>query len=468
MSGVGRGAARATFARFFVPVFAVLAYLGFRNELLNDGDTFWHIRTGEWILAHGSVPRSDPFSYTFAGKPWHAHEWLAEVFYALAYRGGGWPGVILLTALAVGVAIGFVHLVARRNLSWGWAAGATFLAFYCLAPHILARPHVMGLAMLAAWSWVLLTARRAGHAPPLWTLALIALWTNLHGSVLFGLGLTAVFAFDALVETPGQAPRVIREWAVFGIGAGLAALLNPRGLDGLLFLLQLTRMESLAGVAEWMPPSFAKLNGLQLLLGAGVLALLTRGVRVPLVRALLLLGMVWLTLNHQRHQMLVAITGTMIVCEAIGAMRADNAGVAAPRWLGWAAALGVVVLSLIRLTLPAQPIESERNPASALVQVPADLRQQPVLNDYGAGGFLVWHGVRPFIDGRTDMYGDAFMARYQGAINQPARKLDPVLQAYGVKWTFLETGSDVVAEMDRRSGWERIYADRFITVHRRK
>jgi hypothetical protein len=37
--------------------------------LLGDSDTGWHLRTGEWILAHGRVPTTDLFSYTKAGQP---------------------------------------------------------------------------------------------------------------------------------------------------------------------------------------------------------------------------------------------------------------------------------------------------------------------------------------------------------------------------------------------------------------
>ena len=54
--------------------------------LLNDGDTYWHIRAGEWMIAHGAVLRADPFSYTAAGASWHTQEWLAEIFMALGWR----------------------------------------------------------------------------------------------------------------------------------------------------------------------------------------------------------------------------------------------------------------------------------------------------------------------------------------------------------------------------------------------
>jgi hypothetical protein len=61
---------------FIVPLIFQFNQLGGAPALLADSDTCWHLRTGEWIMAHGQVPRQDIFSYTGAGKPWFAWEWL--------------------------------------------------------------------------------------------------------------------------------------------------------------------------------------------------------------------------------------------------------------------------------------------------------------------------------------------------------------------------------------------------------
>ncbi len=76
------------FALFAAVAAGVLA--AFSPGLLNNSDTYWHIRAGEWMLAHGQVLRADPFSYTVAGAPWHTQEWLAEIAMALSWR-AGWP-----------------------------------------------------------------------------------------------------------------------------------------------------------------------------------------------------------------------------------------------------------------------------------------------------------------------------------------------------------------------------------------
>ena len=62
-----------------------------------DGDLWWHIRTGEHLLETHDWPRVDPFSFTAAGAPWMAAEWLGDVVLALGARAGGLRGLDALT-----------------------------------------------------------------------------------------------------------------------------------------------------------------------------------------------------------------------------------------------------------------------------------------------------------------------------------------------------------------------------------
>ena len=88
----------------------------FSPHVLGDGDTWSHVATGEWIIAHGSAPHADPFSHSMTGAPWTAHEWLSEVLLALAFRIGGWSGVVVLTGVAAALAALIVGLSAAREL----------------------------------------------------------------------------------------------------------------------------------------------------------------------------------------------------------------------------------------------------------------------------------------------------------------------------------------------------------------
>src|SRR2546423_13901958 len=76
------------------------------GKMLADADIYWHVRVGEWIAAHRAFPHTDFFSATFAGEPWIAKEWLAQVGFAAAYRLAAWPAVAALAAVAVAAAFG--------------------------------------------------------------------------------------------------------------------------------------------------------------------------------------------------------------------------------------------------------------------------------------------------------------------------------------------------------------------------
>ena len=55
-------------------MFAITVLKGVR-----DPDLFWHLTTGQLIATTGQVPSTDPFSFTWFGKPWTPHEWLSEL-----------------------------------------------------------------------------------------------------------------------------------------------------------------------------------------------------------------------------------------------------------------------------------------------------------------------------------------------------------------------------------------------------
>lgn len=89
----------------------------------------------------------------------------------------------------------------------------------------------------------------------------------------------------------------------------------------------------------------------------------------------------------------------------------------------------------------------------------------PVLNEYGFGGYMIFKGVRPFIDGRADMYGDAFVARYFRLASPDPKTLDAVIEEYDVAWTVFPPRHPITALMDAKPGWRRLYADRYAVVH---
>jgi hypothetical protein len=469
----GLKAPSATQLMVLLGAFAVFAAAAFAPQMLWDGDTLWHLKTGEWMLAHHQIARADPFSFTVPGKAWTNLEWLSEIVMAPVFAAGGWSGLQLLFALALGAAAWIMgDETARRLPAFSWAAGL-FLAIACTTQSWLARPHLLVLPILALWTVQLMRAREARRAPPFWLIPVMTLWANLHGSFVLGLALIAPFALEALIEDGKDRLRSVGAWVLFGLAAGAAALVTPHGIDGILHPLRIGGMRTLQNIAEWKSTDFSRTTPLELSLLAGLFALLYRGVKVPLVRLVVLVGLLHLTLHETRHQMVLAIVALLLLAEPIGkALEGDKPAFSLPKLSAGTrtAVLAVMVLAFAgvaaaRMAVPAHLTDGQTAPINAFAHVPEELKSQPMLNDYGMGGYLIFRGSKPFIDGRADMYGDDFFDAYVQAVKPDPAKLKALLAKYRIRWTILRAENPAVPAMDAMPGWKRLYADKSAVVH---
>src|SRR3954462_240166 len=193
---------------------SAFALAAFSPGLLNDSDTYWHVRAGEWMLGHHQVLRADVFSFTAAGAPGHTQEWLAEIVMALGWAAGGWQAIHLLFALCAALTAAVVGYSVRARVDFIPALLAVVLGLACVTGSLLARPHILALPLLALWTSGLISAREHDRAPHWALLAIMPLWANLHGSFAFGLALAAALAGEAIVASADRKRAALR-WGSF-------------------------------------------------------------------------------------------------------------------------------------------------------------------------------------------------------------------------------------------------------------
>src|SRR5262249_49761266 len=125
------------------------------KSLLADGDTGWHIRTGQYILEHRAVPTSDLFSFSRAGAPWFAWEWLSDVSMALLFGAAGFKALTLFAGALIAVyATVLLRYAIRLGSNALVALIVTWLAVGASSMHFLARPHLFTLLFLPAAMWL--------------------------------------------------------------------------------------------------------------------------------------------------------------------------------------------------------------------------------------------------------------------------------------------------------------------------
>ena len=441
---------------------AGFALAGFSSGLLNDGDTYWHIRAGEWMLAHGAVLRSDVFSYTAAGNDWHTQEWLAEILMALSWR-AGWSGVHLMFAVCAGVTAGVVAFHTRKRMDFIPALLTAVIGLACVTGSLLARPHMLTLPLLAIWTAGLASAREKDQAPSWWLVAVMPLWANLHGSFAFGLALGAALAIEAVAQSR-QRKQAALGWGLFLLAATASAMITPFGFHSLLFPFKLSAMQGLGHIGEWRPADFSKITPFAIALLAALFVLGRGQVKLPPLRLALLLGLTWLALSHARHQMLLGVCAPILLADAFGLVWPAK-DQPQPRRFAALAALGLVALVAVRLAVPAARGDDPVSPGSALAHVPRSIRETPVLNDYSFGGYLIWNGVKPYIDSRADLYGDIFLENYSTIISPDKDALAASLAFHHARWTIFSAHAPVVKLLDATPGWRRFYTDKLAVIH---
>ncbi len=429
------------------------------SALLNDTDTWWHLSAGDWMVMHKAVPHADPFSWTFAGKPWVAHEWLSEIIMSRAFAVAGWSGVMLLTAGSFALGVGLMAREAAKHTT-GLALWLPVLIGASLfGPHLLARPHILVLPVVVLW----LASLSRSKTPPWICLPLMTLWANMHGSFIAGLALIAPFALEAVLASDTKGKTALW-WAGFVAAAVTATLLTPFGVDGLLFPLKLFTMRNLDGIGEWAPVAFTKPQ--PLFIAAVVLAVAVWRFRLRLtrVRWAVLAGLLAMSLHQQRHEMLLAVVAVLAIAQPLGKALNQTPKAAAVSPWPVVAALG---LAAARLAISMPSPVTAADPAGALAHVPAALAQHRVFNAYDMGGYLIRAGIRPFIDSRADLYGPAFLDRYAEMATGNPKIMAAAFNRDSVQWTILRPGTPMAQAMDHLPGWQRIYGDATAVVHAR-
>ena len=130
-----------------------------------------------------------------------------------------------------------------------------------------------------------------------------------------------------------------------------------------------------------------------------------------------------------------------------------------------AAAAVFLVAGAVTLAFPPSPDERAGCPKAALAAM-RDLHiEGPVLNSEPVGGCLIFNGIPPFIDGRIEMYGDAFLGRWWQASVGHVATLKALLAQYHIGWTLFERTSGAAQSLDLLPGWRRAYADDYFVIH---
>lgn len=465
---------------FFLAVFlAAFARPAGLQALLADGDTGWHIRTGELVLAEGHAPRVDSFSFTRARQPWFAWEWGSDVVFALLYR---WRGVAAVAAFAgIVLSLAWAAMLAwllRRGHGLALALAATLAAASASSIHYLARPHIFSILFYILTLWILDEDGRA-RGRLVWLLVpLAALWANLHAGFV-------ILPATLLVRA---ACGAWRRYLPLALASAAATLANPYGWRLHLHVWQYLRAPwILDHVQEFQSPSIrgeASVVFALLLLGAVAVAL-----RAPRFEAALVLLWGFAALRSARHVPIFAIAAAPVlagVSAAAWRRAAETAGRRSWRRISWELSRDLGRLGRAGAWLPALAAAAllaacwwpagfpeSRFPVRAVEWnrqwlAPAGAMPRVLTSDQWADYliFRLYPRERVFFDGRSDFYGPRLGADYRSLLDAETGWRG-LLNRYGFELALLPRNWPLSTFLGREPGWREVYRDPVAVLYAR-
>ena len=452
------------------------------GRVLNaDGDLPRHLVVGEHILQHG--PRfADVFSFTRAGEPFLAYEWLSQVIFHLVHRAGGLPAVAVFAGLLVASAVALVVVyVLRRPGGDPWLAFMTgTLSAILMGPHLIARPHLFTFVALPTLLLILDHERPR----PLGVGLLFAVWANLHPGFLYGLAILGVILCGRMIEEAlaGDLDRAtwLRYAGLGGLAVG-ASFLNPFGWSLHLHAIEhATNTELLVWVNEFEPLALASLYGFLIVV---VSLAVTVGVwkqreRVPFDALAAFVVGVLATFATQRNGPLLAVAGWPMIARALspvvtrlpdsfaGAMRREfkrSHGASSRVSAGALLILAFVVLaggSLGGLTIIPDDFSEEEFPTVAVERAREAMLTGRLLSEYTWGGYVLyaWPGQRIFVDSMADFFGLELLQHYS-MMRDAGPQWREVLRRHDISLVLLSREAPLTERLRTEAGWRLWHED---------
>ena len=232
-----------------------------------QADSFLDLYLGRWIAAHG-IPHHEVFTIANRGRPWIEQQWLAELAGFEVWRVAGYQGLAVLNALTFASAYALLAAVMRfRRASVPVSISFASFAMVSVFTLVFIRAQSLALPLFPALCWLCLAdARRARLRWPIaLAVPLLALWANVHGSVLLGAALAAGYLASRAVRfARSGARRDAAGYAGLALACGLAVLATPYGTTIISYYRDFAGNHALqAADVEWAPPTFPDLSFFQ-------------------------------------------------------------------------------------------------------------------------------------------------------------------------------------------------------------
>ena len=415
-------------------VLYLLPALWILQPVVSDPDIWWHLQTGKWIVEHGTLPVTDPFSAYGESKPWVAYSWLFEIgMYGLVSLFGE-SGIILYTLVGVWLVLLMVHrIIATRTPHFLLVCGMMTASILALSRLCTPRPWVLTMLFFAITLEVVLLIREGRRSQWFWLLpAVYVVWANVHIQFIYGLGLLGLACLAPLIErfakplTKTRPPIGSLQWKnLIGLMAlcAVATLVSPYHVRLYSIVSELALQTGMWEYTQEMQALPFRSISDWAILGLFAAALIRMGWerRWSSFEIILLLVAAASAFRGQRDVWFLVMAAVVVLAsKKIG--ETQNPASILPR--GGLASVIVLIIVGVLCIIGYREFSPERiredtakiYPIEAASFVEQQEYAGPLYNHFDWGGYLIWRlpHLKVSMDGRANVHGDERIKRALG------------------------------------------------------
>jgi hypothetical protein len=486
--------------RWIAPASVMFLGIVFALHRIEDFDVWFHLAAGRLMLATGTWPASNTFALTSPEHPWVDLHWIFQLLLYGAWSLAGIAGTIVLVAALVAATTLVLYGIAQRWVPPMFAAFLLAVALTVASPRFEPRPETMSFLYFAIYLLLLEGYPRNGKAI-YWLVPLQILWVNTQGIFAVGLALIGCYwAGATLAFLP--LPRGWREETSLGFAAWrrltvvlavatIGCLLNPWGVEGALFPIQLfprvtgsslfsSRIgEFRAPLSSGYAPPLVY-TWVALLVATGV-SFVVNIRRWHLGRLLAALAFGILSTQSLRNMTFAAWIAVPVIAANLGWLVARWRLPAAVRTAFASVALAAIVVmaAVVASNQWSRVLGTQREfgmdvspvrfPTDAVAFIEKAGIKGRAFNCLAMGGYLTW--MRPndpvFVDGRLEAFPESVFRRYFAVMDQPdawPQMIGGYTLDYALLYHAWSNRIPLVRYLALDHGWTLVYYDEVASI----
>lgn len=401
-------------------------------DFIEEGDFFWHVKVGEWMVKNKQIMFSDIYSWVSLDKPLEvfSHSWAGSILVYLFYdpfKNCSYPylGSLIFQAVFFSLLV-FATMYLNKKDILQITDNTVSSILFALTPFFLivgksGRPYMVGYLCFTVMLWMFKSNRNNPDSKALYFIPVLScIWANFHGGmaplvILFALT-NLILSFINLEVGMISHKRLLRNQQLKLVYAAIASfcgtLINPYGYRLYAYMFLDNSAAAKFGVIEFDQATIKNCFGIYIMI-VFILFLIICNKKVSLHLIMPVCAASLFTLIYIRGVDYLIITFCYFLIEYIR-IRSKSTDMAKKILVAFciSGSIYCIFLAVINYRKNVAQYNNEKEHlyiSDYMIEAIKKAKLSKMYNTYNDGGELIFNDILVFIDSRADLYPDQLL-----------------------------------------------------------